>query len=150
MFLTVVSCSRKMMTMMTYTSIVSASAITLLVIYMLYITLGKGSSRQGIWLFPAGISFLFLLYSLQTIMAEGPLGFWAEHIATLWGTQIWVDLLIAIGIGWFFVAPRAKALGMRTLPWVIVILLTGCIGFLVMVARVFYLEEKHALQQASV
>lgn len=127
---------------MTYTSVVSASAIALLVIYMTYVALGKGSGRRGVWLFPAGVSFIFLLYSIQTVASEGPLGFWTEHTGSLWGTQIWVDLLIAIGIGWFFVAPRAKAIGMRTLPWVAIILLTGCIGFLAMVARVFYLEEK--------
>ena len=133
---------------MNYTDSISASAILLLILYMTYIAVGRGSRRRGIWLFPVSISLVFLVYSIQTIASEGLLGFWTEHTSSLWGTQIWIDLLIAIGIGWFFVAPRAKALGMRTLPWIAIILLSGCIGFLAMVARVFYLEKKQSARQA--
>ena len=135
---------------MTYTSIISASAITLLVLYMLYISTGSEKGRKGIWVLPAGLSVLFLVYSIQTIIAEGALGFWTQHTSSLWGTQIWVDLLIAIGIGWYFVAPKAKRLGMRTIPWVFVILASGCIGFLVMLARVLYLEQKRSVHEATV
>ena len=135
---------------MTYTTIVSASAITLLIIFLVYQALGSEKGRKGVWVFPAILSFLFFLYSMQTILTEGALGFWTQHTSSLWGTQIWVDLLIAIGIGWFFVAPKAKALGMKTMPWVFIILATGCIGFLAMVARVFYLEDKKSLQKAAI
>ena len=134
---------------MTYTSILSGSAIVLGISFMLYVALGKEAGRKGVWLFPAAISLLFLLYSIQTVVVEGPWGFWTQSTGSLWGTQIWTDLLIAIGIGWFFVAPKAKALGMRTVPWIFVILGTGCIGFLAMVARVFYLEEKKSLHRAT-
>ncbi len=135
---------------MAYTSIISASAIALLVLYMLYISSGSEEDRKGVWMLPAGLSILFLVYSIQTIVTEGGLGFWSQHTSSLWGTQIWVDLLIAIGIGWYYVVPKAKKLGMRTLPWVFIILASGCIGFLAMVARVFYLEEKRTLHQAAI
>ena len=135
---------------MTYTSIISASSIALLVLYMLYISFGSEEGRKGIWVLPAGLSILFAIYSIQTMVTEGGLGFWAQHTSSLWGTQIWVDLLIAIGIGWYFVVPKAKKLGMRTGPWVLIILASGCIGFLMMLARVFYLQEKRSAHQAVV
>ena len=152
MFLVLVSVDlylRKHHRPMTYTTIVSTSAIGALIIFMIYISSNKEQGRKGVWLFPASVSFLFLLYSIQTILEEGSLGFWTSHTSSLWGTQIWVDLLIAIGVGWYFVVPRAKGLGMRTLPWVFIILGTGCIGFLAMVARVFYLEERNTMQNVG-
>jgi hypothetical protein len=59
----------------------------------------------------------------------------------MWGNQIWFDLLLAAGIGWFLIVPQAKDLNMRLLPWLVLIVCTGCIGFSAMVARMLYLRE---------
>lgn len=131
---------------MTYTSIISLAAVVGLVIYMVYMTARNHANRKSLWVFPAGLSLLFLAYSVQTVVTEGLTGFWVEHTSSLWGTQIWVDLLIAIGIGWYFAVPKAKALGMNVMLWVLVILASGCIGFLAMVSRIFYLEGKATAQ----
>ena len=135
---------------MTYTTLISSTAGILLIVFMFERTLNKSSKRNTMWMIPAAISILFLMYSLQTIVAEGLFGFWETHISSLWATQIWVDLLIAIGIGWSFMVPRAKAVGMHTIAWVVVILLTGCIGFLAMVSRMLYLEQKTSVADAVV
>ncbi len=99
---------------------------------------------QNIWLFPAFLSFLFLIWSLYAALREGTTGFWPEHTRTLWGNQIWFDLLFAAGIGWTLIMPRARAQKMILFPWLALIMLTGCIGFLAMLSRLFYLEEKSA------
>ncbi|MCX5739995.1 MAG: hypothetical protein NTZ61_16160, partial [Proteobacteria bacterium] len=70
------------------------------------------------------------------------LGFWTEHTRNLWGNQIWIDLLSAVGIAWFLIVPQAKALGMRPLPWLVLVACTGCIGFLAMTARLLYLRDR--------
>jgi hypothetical protein len=93
-------------------------------------------------LLPAAASLCFLLFSLHAISAEGMLGFWPEHTRNLWGNQIWIDLLLAVGIGWFLIVPQAKALGMRPLPWLVLVACTGCIGFLAMTARLLYLRDR--------
>lgn len=98
-----------------------------------------GASR-GIWLLPAGLSAAFLAFSLLTIAQEGVLGFWSEHTRSLWGNQIWFDLLLAAGVCWALIVPRARAVGMQPVPWFVVILLTGSIGILAMVARLLQLE----------
>jgi uncharacterized membrane protein YedE/YeeE len=94
------------------------------------------------WLFPATLSLLFLIFSLKAIVSEGLLGFWVEHTRNLWGNQIWFDLLLGVGIGWYLVVPQAKALGMRLYLWLPLIVVTGCIGFSAMIARLLYLQER--------
>lgn len=86
----------------------------------------------------------FAGFTAVTILAEGPLGFLPNHTANLWGVQVWYDLVIALSVALFFVAPRAKAVGMRPAPYVLLTGLTGSIGLLAMVARLFWLERRAA------
>lgn len=126
---------------MSLLSMISLAALLALVAFML--TVARGGVR-GTWLVPAGLSATFGALSLVAVVREGPLGFWAEHTDSLWGVQVWVDLLLAFGIGWTFLVPRARALGVRPLPWLVAVLLTGSIGLLAMIARVLYLDEGSA------
>lgn len=127
--------------MNTNTSLVPAIAGALFILFGLYVAFKDDAHMKKIWLLPTALSVLFLLFSLQAVMTEGMFGFWTEHTRNLWGNQIWLDLLLAVGIGWFFAVPQAKALGMRPLPWLVLIVGTGCIGFSAMIARLLYLRE---------
>ncbi len=131
---------------MTLTSLLPVIAASLFLLFALYVAAKGGAPMKNIWLLPAALSLLFLLFSVQAVITEGMLGFWTEHTRNLWGNQIWFDLLLAVGIGWFFVVPQAKALRMRPLPWLVLIGCTGCIGFLAMIARLLYLREKSGQQ----
>jgi hypothetical protein len=126
---------------MELTKILPAVAAVLFVIFVLYNICKEGEGKNR-WIFPAVLSLVFLIFSLAAVIYEGGLGAPTEHIRNLWGNQIWIDLLIAVGIGWFLIVPQAKAQGMRLLPWGIVIILTGCIGFTAMLARLLYLQEQ--------
>ncbi len=99
-------------------------------------------SARHSWLFPAGLSMAFLLFTLQAVLTEGLLGFWPEHTRNLWGNQIWFDLLLAAGIGWFLIVPQARAQCMRLPLWLVLIGCTGCIGFLAMLSRLQYLQAR--------
>jgi hypothetical protein len=129
------------------TVLIPVAAAVSFLSFSVYVAAGDGVRTKNSWLFPAVASFAFLLFSLHSITAEGMLGFWTEHTRNLWGNQIWIDLLSAVGIAWFLVVPQAKALGMRPLPWLVLIACTGCIGFLAMTARLLYLRDR-ALQRA--
>jgi hypothetical protein len=122
-------------------SLLPAIAGGLAILFGLAVVVKDDRRIQKIWLLPAALSLLFLLFSIQAIMTEGLFGFWIEHTRNLWGSQIWLDLLLAVSIGWFLVVPQAKAIGMRPLPWFILIVCTGSIGFLAMMARLLYLRE---------
>jgi hypothetical protein len=112
------------------------------VAFMLITALDKSAFRRPACVLPAFLSVLFFAWSASAMIIEGPLNFWAEHTRNMWGNQIWFDLLLAVGIGWFLIGPRAKAVGMNILPWLFLIVCTGSIGFLMMAARLLYLEEK--------
>jgi hypothetical protein len=134
---------------MPLTSLLPPIAAVLFLGFCVSILARDGVSRRGSWLFPAALALLFFLFSLQAVVVEGPLGFWTEHTRNLWGNQIWFDLLLAVGIGWFLIIPQAKALGMRLVPWLVLIAGTGCIGFLAMVARMLYLRERSGVGEKS-
>ena len=100
----------------------------------------------GSWLVPAAFAAAFaaafLGWSLYTVAMEGPVGFWRNHTANAWGNQVWFDLLLAIGTAWALLLPRARAVGMRPLPWLVLIVASGSIGLLAMTARCLMLESK--------
>jgi hypothetical protein len=102
----------------------------------------NASSSKSRWMVPASFSLAFALFSIQAIVNEGMFGFWTEHARNLWGHQIWFDLLLAIAVAWCLIVPQAKAKGMRLLPWLILIVCTGCIGLLAMLARLLYLQDQ--------
>jgi hypothetical protein len=117
-------------------------AVAFFLLFSIYTLSNNRQEMMNSWLFPATLSLLFLLFSLEAIVSEGLLGFWVEHTRNLWGNQIWFDLLLGVGIGWYFVVPQAKALGMRLYLWLALIVCTGCIGFLAMISRLLYLQER--------
>ena len=127
---------------MTITWLVPTIAAALFLLFGVYLVTRDEARSKDTWMLPAALSFLFLLFSLHTISTEGQFGFWTEHTRNLWGNQIWLDLLLGVGIGWFLVLPQARALGMRPLPWLVLIASTGSIGFLAMIARLLYLRER--------
>lgn len=129
------------MILTTWTPWAAAAAFAFFAAYSLL----RGSTRtRSSWLFPAGLSAAFALFSLQAVIAEGPMGFWPEHTRNLWGNQIWFDLLLAVGIGWFLIVAQARAQGMRLPLWLVLIACTGCIGFLAMLSRLLYLQARTA------
>lgn len=114
-----------------------------LLIFMATLSRRSGTGRS-VWMVPAVLSALFLTWSLATVILEGPLGFWTEHTRNMWGNQIWFDLLLAVGVSWLLIVPRAQAVKMNLLPWMALILVTGSIGLLAMTSRLLFLEERAA------
>ena len=83
----------------------------------------------------------FAAYSGVTIWAEGLMTVLINHTSNLWGVQVWWDLLFALTIALFLIAPRARAAGMNLPLWTLAILATASIGLLAMCARLFWLER---------
>ncbi|GAB4431778.1 MAG: hypothetical protein Kow0031_13000 [Anaerolineae bacterium] len=129
---------------MTITSILPLIAAILFLFFLVYRASVPDSPEKRSWLLPAALSALFFGFSLVAVFTEGPTGFWPEHTRNLWGNQIWFDLLLAVGVGWYFLVPPAKSVGMRPLPWLVLVVCTGSIGLLAMLARLLYLQEKAA------
>ena len=86
------------------------------------------------------LSIAFGAFTVFTIAQEGIEQVIMNHTVNFWGTQVWYDLIIAASIALFFIAPRARAVGMNLWPWAIFVALTASIGLLAMIARLFWLE----------
>jgi hypothetical protein len=134
---------------MSVTSIVAILAGLTFVITGLVVASVDLTRRRGLWIVPAAGSALFLLFSVVAVVSEGPTGFWPEHTRNLWGNQIWLDLLLCATVGFTGLAPRARALGMRLVPWFILVASTGAIGLLAMSARFLFLRDHAARAGAS-
>ncbi|MEM7702956.1 MAG: hypothetical protein AAF251_13530 [Pseudomonadota bacterium] len=109
--------------------------------YML-ITLPKRGPTIGNSTLAGALCFIFAGYTTVQLLREGPLMFLTNHSANLTGIQVWWDLISAVVIAFFFIAPRARAVGMNVVPWAIFAGLTASIGLLAMCARLFYLEAQ--------
>jgi hypothetical protein len=130
----------------------SASLNQILPVLAAVCTLAFGVMRatrgnwRGQWWEPALLSAVFLGFSGYAMMSEGTFGFWPEHVRNNWGNQIFIDLLIAASVAFTLLVPRARAAGMKPLPWFALIACTGSIGLLAMVARCLFLERDARMQ----
>ncbi len=90
----------------------------------------------------AALSAGFAAYTIGTIMTEGVSLVWTNHTTNMWGVQVWWDLLICVVVALFFVAPRARKVGMNLPLWTFFVAATASIGLLAMVSRLFWLERR--------
>jgi len=111
----------------------------------LYIATKNGRLKKNSWIVPALFSGFFLILSLQALLTEGLVGFWPEHTRNLWGNQIWYDLLLAVVAALFFGIPQAKSVGMRVIPWTLLVLASGSIGLYAFIARLMFLKSRQAV-----
>lgn len=89
----------------------------------------------------ATLSGLFLGFTAVTIAYDGIAPVWTNHTTNLWGVQVWWDLLFAVGIALFLIAPRARKAGMNMPLWTLFVLATASIGLLAMCAVLFQRER---------
>lgn len=94
------------------------------------------------WRLLALLAALFGIFSCIAVAQDGLWQFWINHTTNLTGNQVWLDLVIAVTLSFYLMAPRAAAVGMRLLPWGIAVILTACIALLPMLARIIWLEQQ--------
>ena len=99
---------------------------------------------SGSPLLAAALAGGFAAFTAVTIATEGVLPVIANHTANLWGVQVWWDLLIAVTLVLFLIAPRARAQRMNLPLWTALVVATASIGLLAMCARLFWLERSAA------
>lgn len=117
--------------------------VPVLVVTLTALIRGKSVFKHA-WIIAAVFCVAFTGWSLAAVVAEGPVGFWPVHTQTLWGNQVWFDLLMALTMGWVLILPRARRMGMNSPLWLLFILCSGSIGFSAMLARMLFLEQKKA------
>lgn len=126
---------------MTLLTLLPLLAVIPVVLIMLVAMKSNGRPPKNTWMIAALFSAALTAWTIPAVIKEGPLGFLSAHSQTFWGNQVWFDLLMALTMGWVLILPRAKALGMK-LPFWLLSLALGSIGFAAMLARLLYLEQK--------
>lgn len=121
---------------------IAAAAAVVIITGLLVAVRPTAMQARAAWLAPALLCILFLGWSLFAVIREGPLGFWPVHTRDAWGNQVWFDLLLGVGSAFVALAPRARALGMRLVPWFILIGCTGSVGLLAMLSRYLFLANR--------
>jgi hypothetical protein len=130
--------------------LIGAFAMTLLTIgpalalvaFLVVIVTSLSAKMQSDWRFPAILAAVFAGFTIWAIAQEGLFGFWHEHTDSLWGNQVWFDLLLAFGLAWTALLPRARAARLNLWFWAVALLATGSIGLLSMLARLCWKEAQ--------
>lgn len=109
------------------------------VLAVAYILIAKPT--HGNTLIAAVLSAGFAAYTTVQIWSEGIVMFFTNHSANMTGLQVWWDLVMCVVVALFFIAPRARAVGMNVPLWALLVISTASIGILAMCARLFSLEN---------
>lgn len=116
-------------------------AYGLAILFVGWVVAAKAPPRLN-WLLPAAVGLVFLVVSLQVLLTEGVTRFWVNHVANRAGNQVWFDLLLAVCIAFFLIAPRARAAGMNLPLWGLAVITTASVALLPMLARLLWLERR--------
>jgi len=127
---------------MTYLQTLPLAVYALAAVTTALVVFAQIQTRKWYWVLPAIAGAAFAAYTVIAIAREGVLLFWSNHTETMTGNQVWFDLVIAVVIGFFLIAPRARAVGMPLGPWAVAVLATACFALLPMLARLLYLEAR--------
>jgi hypothetical protein len=111
---------------------------------MLLVTQTKARVSWPGWLVPAAVAAILAAGAGLTVADAGLFGFGPLLTASPWGLQLWVDRLACLAAAFFLLQNRARAAGMKSEVWVLVVIATGGVGLLAMLARTVQLERRAA------
>ena len=115
------------------------------VVVMLLVTQTKKRVTWPGWLVPAVACIPMVAWTVLAVVTEGPTAFWSLYTGSLWGVQIWYDRLMSVTAAFFLLQNRARAAGLKSEVWVILVIFTGSMGLLVMLAQTVFQERKQAV-----
>ena len=121
---------------------IALAGFAVAVIAMLLVTQTKERVSWPGWLVPTAVVVPFMAWTGFAMTKEGLVAFWPVLMGSYWGVQIWFDRLMSVTIAFFLLQNRARAGGMKSEVWVIVVIFTGSIGLLLMLAQTVFLERK--------
>lgn len=129
------------------TELVAFAGFAVAVVAMLLVTQTKDRVSWPAWLVPAAVVVPFTVWTGLAIFKEGLFGFWPVLMGSYWGVQVWFDRLMIVTAAFFLLQNRARAVGMKSEVWVLVVILTGSIGLMLMLAQTIHLERKASVMK---
>lgn len=111
---------------------------------MLLVTQTKERVSWPGWLLPAAFAAIAAAWAVTAVVVQGADALWPLVTGSHWGMQVWYDRLCSLAAAFFLLQNRARAVGMKSEAWVLLVIFTGSIGLLSMLARTLYLERRSA------
>lgn len=130
---------------MPHSELIALAGFAVAAFAMLVITQTRDRVAAPVWLIPAALVVPFAVLTSLAISEAGLFGFVPVLMESGWGLQLWFDRLISVTVAFFLLQNRARAAGMKSEIWVLVVIFTGSIGLLAMLARTLHLERKAAV-----
>jgi len=112
---------------------------------MLQVTQTKERVAWPGWRVPALAVAAFASWPGMVIVAHG-FSAYSALLDSDWGLQVWFDRLLSVTAAFFLLQNRARAAGMKSEVWVLIIIFTSSIGLLLMLARTLQLERAAAIR----
>jgi len=127
---------------MSHIEVAALSGYAVAAMAMLLVTQTKQRVSWAGWLVPTFALMPLIAFTAYAFIQEGPSHFWPLLSHSTWGLLIWFNLLMAVTAAFFLLQNRARAAGMKSEVWVLVVIATGSMGIFLMLARTVYLERK--------
>lgn len=124
--------------------VLAAAAVT-----MLLITQTKHRVAWAGWLVPALAVVPLAGATIHALVTDGAAAFWPVPTGSPWGLQLWSDRLMGVTAAFYLLQNRARAAGMKSEVWVLLVIFTGSLGLLPMLARTLYCERRQSLAHES-
>lgn len=134
---------------MPHTQFVAVLGFVVAAIAMLLVTQTKGRVAWPLWIAPALCAVVLAVATAIAVVAHGFDDFWPQVTQSWWGVQHWKDRLMSLAVAFFLLQDRARAAGMKSEVWVVLVIFTGSLGLLLMLARTLYRERWQAAAAAG-
>lgn len=118
-------------------------------VVMLLVTQTKQAVTWPGWLVPLACVAPMVAWTALALAMEGPTAFWPALDGSVWRMQLWYDRLMSLSAAFFLLQNRARAAGMKSEIWVLLVIFTGSIGLLLMLSRTLYFEHRQRSARPS-
>lgn len=125
---------------MSHLEIIAAAALAFAVLAFLFMASGRLPAAKPLVAMVLAVGFG--AFTLVTAAQEGAEVLWQNQTTSLWGVQLWLDLLLCALIGFWSILPRARRQGMNVALWTLFVIASLSVGLLAMVARLLWLEGR--------
>ncbi len=129
---------------MSHIEVIALAGFAVAAVAMLLVTQTKERVSYPAWLIPLAVVVPFAAWTGFAIADEGLPGLSSMLVGSPWGLQVWLDRLMGVTAAFFLLQNRARAAGMKSEVWVLVVIFTGSIGLFLMLARTVYIERQMA------
>lgn len=126
---------------MSHSELMALAGFICAAVAMLLVTQTKDQISALAWLVPTAIVLPIAVFTGLAITEMRIFDFLSVLVQSDWGLVFWFNGLVSVAVAFFLLQDRARAAGLKSEVWVLIVIFTGCIGLLLMLARTLHSER---------